>query len=431
MEALTDIANRQQKIKRLGYLLCGLLWLVLPVLSIFPLTYLWVSDRSVHVKRDHAIIFLFSLTFGLIAYTGQSIGSDETDIFRYHLLYRTMADIETMSAFLVYMALEGGSNPVFYVINFLFSRLFPDNAQVHVCFWITVTYFFTLKGAYLAMTTLGKPIPSAYVKWLIVISLIGIIPLFTVTEIIKQCSSIAILFYAVVRKMAGGRGIWYLILSLLVHTSSLMFLPVYFLYNNRQVKKYFYFILLVSLFFTMVNFNVILTFVLGMVLPGSDLLMRAETYQNIEVWSISLRHYATYFVFLLIVAILFFDAWITRKRGISTSLAPARWQVFMVLFLSFVVLTINMGNVHNFVRYVYGLFPFYILGISAILKSQLQKGQRYTIALLVVLFFSFSNFKLLSVQTSANVNYANSYFDNSWGNILTSNVYEFLKFRIK
>ena len=111
--------------------------------------------------------------------------------------------------------------------------------------------------------------------------------------------------------------------------------------------------------------------------------------------------------------------------------AQERWQIFMVLFLTLMILTINKGNVHNFVRYVYGLFPFYLLVISTIMKSQLLKSQRYILAMLVILFFSFSNFKLLSVQTSADVNYANSYFDNSWENLLTSNVYEFLKFSVK
>jgi hypothetical protein len=432
LETLNSTTLKQHTINRLLYLVVGILWLFMPLLSLFLITGVWLNDRESGARKDQFVILWLSLTFGLIAYTGQNIGVDETDIARYHFLYLVMADIQTVSAFFIYMALDGGSNPIFYIINFLFTRIFPDNAQVHILFWITVTYFFTLKAVYLALTRLGRPFPLGYTKLLILVFLIGIIPFFTVTEIIKQCSSIAILFYAVVKKLLNEKGsLFYLILSLLVHTSSLMFLPVYFFYSNGLVKKYFYFIILGSLVFAFFNFNVILTFILSLVLPGSSLLGRAEEYQTIDVWSISFRHYATYFVFIISVAIVFFDAWMTRKRQIKVELGEKRWEIFMVLFLTLMILTINKGNVHNFVRYVYGLFPFYLLVISTIFKSQLFKVQRYTLAILIIVFFTFSNFKLLMVQTSPDVNYANSYFDNSWGNLLFSNVYEFLTFRIK
>ena len=414
------------------YLGVAVLWFFFPLISLFLITAVWLNDRESTSGRDQAVILWLSLTFGLIAYTGQNIGVDETDIARYHFLYLVMADIQTVSAFFVYMALDGGSNPVFYIINFIFTRIFPDNAQVHILFWITVTYFFTLKAAYLALTRLGRTFPLSYAKLLILVFLIGIIPFFTVTEIIKQCSSIAILFYAVVKKLLNEKGsIYWLILSLLVHTSSLMFLPVYFFYSNKLVKKYFYFIILGSLVFAFFNFNIILTYFLSLILPGSSLLSRAEEYQNVDVWTISFRHYATYFIYIVCVSLLFFDAWITRKRQIKVDFAKERWQIFMVLFLTLMILTINKGNVHNFVRYVYGLFPFYLLAISTLLKSQLYKVQRYTLAMLVILFFTFSNFKLLMVQTSPDVNYANSYFNNSWANLLGANVYDFLKFTVR
>jgi len=431
LEALTQRSVKQQFQDKILYLVVFVIWFFLPIISIFLIFALWIYEKKPSRLKDALFILWLALTYGLVAYTGQSIGADETDIARYQFYYTVIADIKTINAFLVFMAVDGGSNPVFYLINFLFSRIFPENSQVHILFWITVTYFFTILGANKALLLLGKPLPSKHSKILILLFLIGIIPFFTVTEIIKQCASVSIVFFAVIKRLLNERrSLTFFILALLVHTSSLMFLPVYFLYANRGCRKYLYIILIGCILFSFLNFNVVLTSILSL-LPGGALLATAKEYQNVEVWSISVRHYATFFMYVLLVLVVFFDAWMTRRLAIKEEYSKDRWNVFMVLFLTLMVLLINRGNVHNFVRYVYGLFPFYIFIIIVILKSQIKKNQKYGIAFIAICFFTFSNFKLLMVQTSTESNYANSYFDNSIGNLLTSNVYEFLSFRVK
>lgn len=407
------------------------IWFFVPLLGLLLMPVLWISFKSKSKWKDRFIIFVMSLTLGLVAYTAQSIGLDETDIARYQFYYTIISDIESIGSFFVLMVIDGGSNPVFYVINFLISRVFPSNVQVHILFWVTVTYFFTLMGAYKLLSLCAKPVPAIVAKVLIFIFLIGIMPFFTITEIIKQCASVSILFYALSKKLLNERYsyVW-LIVALLVHISSLMLLPAFFFYKSPIVKKYLYVILFVSVIFSFFNFNMILTGLLSL-FPGGSLLATATEYQNVEVWSISFRHYATFLFYAVLILILFYDYYKTRKLNIRKEYLPVKWDVLMVLFLSYMMLLVNRGNVHNFVRYIYGLYPFYILVIVFVLKSQYKVAERYGIAMVAICFFMYSNIKLLSVQTSSEVNYANSYFNNSWKNLLTSNVYEYLSFEVK
>lgn len=416
-----DFSIKKQYLDLIMISMVLLVWFFIPLLSLPLIFVLWNYLQVPSKSKDTFIIFLLSLTFGLVAYTGQSIGVDETDIARYQFSYGLVSDIESISSFFVLMVLEGGSNPVFYLINFLFSRVFPTNPQVHILFWVTVSYFFTLLGAYNALRYLGKPVPANISKILIFTFLIGTIPFFTVTEIIKQCSSVSIFFYAIVRKLLKEpHSVKFMVLSLLVHASSLILLPLFFLYDSKVIKKYILPIAFGCIIFSFFNFNVVLTSVLSL-LPGGALLAQAKEYQNTEVWSISLRHYGTFFFYGVLLLVLAFDWYKTEKTQLKTN-------VLMVLFLSFTLLLINRGNVHNFIRYIYGFYPFYMLAIIMMLKGQIKVYERYSLALVAILFFTFSNIKLLSIQTSADVNYANSYFDNSWSNLLTSNVADFLNF---
>ncbi|WP_285060314.1 EpsG family protein [Pedobacter ginsengisoli] len=406
-------------------------WFFSPLVGALLLLPLWISFKQKSQWKDTFIIFMASLTFGLIAYTGQSIGVDETDIARYHFYYTVVSDIESIGSFFVLMVLDGGSNPVFYVINFLISRVFPLNVQVHIMFWVTVTYFFTLMGVYKLSGLYARPVPTLVTKLLIFIFLIGIMPFFTITEIIKQSASVSIFFYALSKKLLNEKhSLLWLLVALLVHVSSIMLLPVFFFYNNRLFIKNIYLLFFISIVLSFFNFNVILTSILSL-LPGGALLATAKEYQNVEVWTIGFRIYSTFFFYILLLLPLFYDYYRTKKLNILPEYEPIKKNILMILFLSFMILLINRGNVHNFIRYVFGLYPFYMLVIIFTLKTQFRAVERYSIAIVAICFFTYSNVKLLAVQTSDDVNYANSYFDNSWKNLLTSNVYEYLSFEVR
>ncbi|WP_158559339.1 EpsG family protein [Deminuibacter soli] len=422
-KAIANISEKQTLLLLSASII--LVWFIAPVLSIFAiLGYLIVTGN----QKQQFFILLVSLSFGLIAYTGQSIGPDPTDISRYHNGYNLLSDTNSFSSFLVLFVVDGGGNPIFYLVNFVLSRIFPHNPQILVLVWVTITYYFTTLSVIKAMEYLKIDIASWMYIGIIGIVVLGIIPFFTVTEIIKQCSSIAIFTYALMKKLLKEkRAFLYLVISLLVHSSSLMVAWIYFVYEKKNIAKWMLVILMTSVLLAFFNLNVILSVVLSPIV-GDAALSRVKEYENVEVWSISFRHYSCFAVFLLSILPSYYYY---KKAPTTDENAPAIRNMLNILCLVLCVLLINHGNVHNFVRYIYGLFPFYILAVILLLSTKIARDQKYFLVLLISAFFTYSNFKLLSVQTSEDVNYANSYFNNSLLNMVTSNVIDFLSFTIR
>jgi hypothetical protein len=399
------------------------LWFWLPFVSGFGFLFLLYQlkfGRGV----ETFLLLLVAVSFGLVAYTTQSVGTNQTDIARYYYSYGLLSDVHSLSEFLLFFLLEGG-NLIFEAVNFVMSRFFPGTPQVLPLFWVTITYFFsflTIRNCSLLLA------PDARKKYLAIIffACIAIIPFYTCTEIVKQVSSVAIFGYAVIRKIGGQRkaNAW-LVVSCLVHLSSLILLPAYFLCNRRKGLSYMPFIFLGSLGLSFFNLDTIIYSLIAPFIGGGGLAEKIEMYQDIETWSISLRFYSIFFIYFLMLVVLYYDYYFRGGRA-----NYIKGRLLVLLSVAFCILLINRGNVHNFVRYIFGFFPFYAIAIVQLISGSIMRVSRTIFNFFIICFYLYSNVKLLKEQTEIGGDYDNSYMGNNVIGIATSNVVQFLQFKV-
>jgi hypothetical protein len=130
-------------------------------------------------------------------------------------------------------------------------------------------------------------------------------------------------------------------------------------------------------------------------------------------------------MYFLLVVIFYWDYLITKEQE-----ERKRKQSLLIIHcLAFFALLINLNNVHNFVRYVLGYFPFYMAAVVQLFYIRVAKFDRAVLIVAVLAFYLYSNLKMLIAQTAGPV-YANAYMDNDVFRIVTSNVVQFLQFKI-
>jgi hypothetical protein len=400
----------------------------LPIYYFFPILVLllWIAYHCYFYKHKVLTLALISITFGLIASTTKSISYELTDIERYKSAYYKLVGATSFSEVLFHSVVTSGEiNVLFISVNYFFTRVFPSYFPVVPFFWVSVTYFFTLLTfyQYSQNTTFTK---HQYLFYFVIVVLVGI-PFYQTTETIKQCSAIAIMGYSLVLKTQNKKGgLFWLIISLLVHLSGLFLLPVFFMLNNKKVIKYAFPMFVVALLISFININDLFTDVLGDYL-GSGFKDRAMLYADYS-WSLSRRYYVILVLYGLVTYFLFVSINKQKSQMLETYEVNAR--LFNLQILAFVFLLINRSNIHNFVRYTLTYFPFYILFTLQVLNVLMPKRQKVLIWLFLVLFFGYSNFLLLSLRTDNAMGYANSYLDNSFIKLFTYNVSDILKFNV-
>lgn len=402
-----------------------IVWFFLPVLSVvifLPLLYRFHFNRKV----ETFLFLLIALSFGLVGYTTQSVGVRDTDITRYFFTYSWLSQVSSFNDFVISFVVDGGNNLIFYVITFLMTRIFPDNPQVMPFFWVTLTYFvsfLTIRECVTYFTGLSRE------KYVLIIfaSIVGIITFFTVTEILKQVSSVAIFAYALIKKMKGQKGaLLILIISILIHFSSLLLLPVYFLCRKEKIIGYMPVVFFVCLVLSFFNFNVLMYDIISLVFNQGVLVERLKFYEDVETWTISLRFYAVFVTYFLLIVLFYYDYYNT-----DNSFEKRQKRHFLIVHsIAFFILLINRSNVHNFIRYTLGYFPFYIIAVIQLFTIRIVKFEKIILMALIFAFYFYSNIKMLADQTVVGADYANSYMNNDLPKIITSNVVGFFRFRI-
>lgn len=398
-------------------------WFICPIPCIFLFT-LFLYKFQFSKQVETWILLFIAISFGLIAYTTQSIGERPSDITRYNFIYSYITTVNSVQSFFISFVVDGGNNVLFYLVTFLMTRLFPNNPQVLPLFWVSLTYFFcflTIRqcAVYFNLTR------QTYIV-LIFISFAGIITFYTTTEVIKQTASISIFMYALMFKLQNKKGaLFILIVSVLVHFSSMLLVPIYFICNRHKVVKYLPFFLLVCIALSFFNFNVLLYNILSLFLGNkSDLLMRIKTYEDVETWTISIRFYALFAVYILLVAILYWDYYITQDEHEKSN----KKSLLIVHGFAACLLLINRSNVHNFIRYILGYFPFYIVIVAQLFNMRIAKFDKKLLIVFVFAFYLFSNIKMISAQTTS-PDYGNSYMNNEVIKLCSSNVVQYLQYR--
>ena len=105
-----------------------IIWLISPVSSLIVIIGLLLNTRF-NIGQLNYMTFLISLTFGVVAYTQNGFGGplDETDIVRYYNYYYKISEY-SLDDF-VEIQLLSNPNIFFDVINFLLTRISPNNAK--------------------------------------------------------------------------------------------------------------------------------------------------------------------------------------------------------------------------------------------------------------------------------------------------------------
>jgi hypothetical protein len=404
------------KHKILFSLLITLVWAVFPVLSVFLIFFLIYKLNRQSYSLNY-LCLLIAVTIGLIAYTGQWIGTGEpTDLTRYTTQFQTFTEIKTASQFFITAILtDGGVYLVFEFFTLLLAKIFPHNPQVLPFFWVGTAYFFMLLG----LTELAQYQKTFSKKIFIILALLCLFgtTFFTLeVELIKQSSSTGIAAYAIFRKLNGKKYCWWIfIAALLVHTSVIIFLPMMWLMEKKVVTKYHLLLIGGALLMSFVDLNKLLSLV-----GSGGLAEKAAFYAKVSNWQITKINYLMFTLFGLFTLVCVWE------RSRNKQMDEYRRQLFNVCIMSFCFLVIQFSSIHNFVRYTYLYSPFYVLSFFFLLISSMKRKEKVTIVTAYFAFMVFINFSYLMIYL--NSDYTNQYMDNSVVKLLTSNVYMFLKY---
>ena len=399
-------------------------WFLFPVACIFLFPLLLFRFKFNNTV-ENIMLFLMAVSFGLIGYTTRSFGTTDSDIARYNALYLNLSNIETTKQFFFVFVIDGSNNVLFYLITYLMAQIFPGNPQVLPLFWVTATYFFS----FLVLKELVQYFSLSRKQYILLLffSCVGLITFYTTTEIIKQTASVSIMCYAIILKVKNKkRSLLMAVISILVHFSSFLILPVFLFCKKQKLVTYLPFIFVACLALSFFNFNILLYSILSLFLhTGSDLLMRVQNYENVETWTISFRFYAVFAMYFFLVIIFYWDYFKIQNEEEKVK----KRSLLIIHCLAFFTLLINLNNVHNFIRYVLGYFPFYMAAVAQLFYTRIMKFDKAMLITLVISFYLYSNIKMLIAQTEGPT-YANSYMNNDLPKIISSNVIQFLQFRI-
>lgn len=380
------------------------IWFFVPVISIFIFLYL-INQLSNKSYPFLYYIFLISLTFGLIAYTGYPSPSNyqETDIARYYVQFEAFSQISTLiEFFIVFLNYGGILYSGFNIIVFILSQLFPDIPQTLPLFWITITYLF-LSLFVIELTTNKKSLFFV----LFCLLLFGTTFFIYEFELLKQSAATAMTAYALSRRVNQKKysGIFFA-LSVIIHPSMLIFLLAFFFY--KKLTSYFSILLLGgAIILAIVDINSILGSIFEKFSANADL------YKIINVRPII--HYVILLLYTLIIVLIFID-----KKG-NKNCAPSLLNICFILYCIFLS---QFGSIHNFGRYLYLYSPFYILSLYVLFLCHYNRKDRSFVIMLFSSVFVIIN--LLFTVYTMNSDYTNIFMNNSLYELLTSNVYSIL-----
>jgi len=406
------------------------LWLASPVLTIPVIIALIYILPSKHINLTFAML-LMAMTFGLLASTTQSIGTDETDVMRYYWAFGQLVQSDSIESFLFsYIADRGEINVIFQIVNLILAKTFPEHARILPFFWTSLTYFFVFLSVKV-LTKTEEGYERKNLAYCCAAAGLGFVFFFETTEIIKQTAAFSIMGYGICLQLRSRKGaIPLAIVAILIHFSTLMLLPVLFVSGRKYLSNTILIaMLIVGGIMAFLNINQILSLIIGVVASGSTLAQRADLYTDYDGWDPGSRFYLilAFYVFLVLLQAIIFLMERKRNKQYFVDLD----KIMYVNITALCLLLANRGNVHNFIRYTLTFFPFYLFLFYAYLKLRIQYTVRVFICVLIPVFFTFFNLSLTYSLTLAQKDYANSYMDNSVSRIVFSNIYDYLIYDVK
>lgn len=387
-------------------------WLIMPMLTVLPFVFLCYSQRvNLSKQQRYFVLFMISLSFGLLGFTTESAGTMPIDMERYR---------ETYHYFLPDQSL-GELSPINYgfnIVNWILSNYISDNDQTVGLFWVTITYFFTLISVDVLIDKYVKE--TADFKVVLLFFVILIIPLTQATEMIKQTAAFSVFMYGLSRKMCGFKGGWkWVIVAILVHISALFIVLTYF-YDKPFFKKFKFLLLLLSTVFLVVNVTDILMIIAKIPsLEFLDILSRIEHYSELDIFGGSKRYFILFGVYAVTCYIYIAYKW-RQKDNLIT-----------LFVLSFACLCVTFSNQITFARMLFTWYPFHILLIILMLDKHTVRlySNRMLYFWGLSLFYVYSNALMVFATLNDSV-YSQKYIGGGVINLLTSTVYDFLTYKV-
>ena len=410
-----------------------IIWLISPVSSLIVIIGLLLNNRF-NIGQLNYMTFLISLTFGVVAYTQNGFGGtlDETDIVRYYNYYYKISKY-SLDDF-VEIQLLSNPNIFFDVINFLLTRISPNNAQVFSLFWITLIYFISSKAILKLLDLYALAINY---KTKIILLLFGIFSLLSfsyILDLVKQSASIAIFFYCIVTSLEGRKiqGYFLLLIAVLIHSSTLILMPIFFLIGNKNKTV----ILIITIIFYGILYFVGDSY-LGKIFLGLldgqytasvlENILKYDDMNNVNGWNnIHIIQYIV-IVFLFIFQFLLF---IKLKKIDFNNLKNK--NLLIVSFFSFLVLIATSINTHTFLRFLNTFSLFFILPvISKLINQKKIPVLRQPLILgyiLYMTFFSWFYFNLRVIDGARS--YGITLLNDDFLEIFVTSVFGFLNHSI-
>jgi len=402
------------KIKYLIIIAIITLWFIIPILSIPIILYIAFNHKfPFTTKEKYFILFIISLSFGLIAYTVDSAGFETSDVVRYRDIYKdaigqNIRDISTL-------------NYIFNLINWFLANYISSNGQFMSLFWGSITMLFTLLASFKIIKYFFEDNGDLY--YILMLLCIIIIPFITITEMIKETVAFSIFMFAITKKISNEKNAdYYFLISLLIHPVSIILISITYFFTNKYISKYIILILIISLFFSFVNYMDFMTPLTRIPLFNIlDLAEKINTYKDWSQWGGSKRYYIISGIVFLQVEVYIWQYY--KQKNIKNELS-----ILGILIVS--VLLFNMANPHDLARLIFVFFPFQIIITLLDIKSFNINFDKKIVIVFLFIFYISNN----SIYTYKQLNSSESrqsYMNNNLSELLTSNFVDFIQYKVK
>lgn len=395
------------------FLCLAVLWLISPFLSIFVFLYL-IGKYRLSNRQLSYVQFLISCTFGLLAYTQQSLSN--TDVLRYYAMFEPFVDMDLNLA--NYFLLTDSLSYTFTIVSVFLTSLFK-NVQIVSGFWVFLSYQFYFMGLRNYLQIRNITLSHRQMSFIVGISIFGLILFTQVSELLKQGAAVSLFFYTYTYFLKTGnkwRTCILLFLDIGIHFSQVIFVPLFFIkwFNRKR--------LLALLPFCLIFLLVDVTTIVSHFLPASGWLgaiqNKASEYAEGGDNVYTFRYISTFFF-------LFISAWFLDK----CTTVGGRSLAVKIAYLYCALLLIISSDGISFLRFTtlsYWVYAVVIVELLAAKSKFMRAKQLFLVG--ISIFFIYSFLLMTYSRTIKPGGYSTSYLNNDPVKILTYSVPQYLLF---
>lgn len=357
---------------------CVLLFPFLPFISVLLFTATVASLPRVSKSTFYLLFTLLSIYLGLINVTKVP----ESDLINYYEYFFLVEDFP----FLTYILLVG-KEPVFFIFNYIIYYL--TNGSIH--FYILITTIIAYTFFFLAISNFFQAIKASQKVVLSAVIFAAFFPqLFSLSaHLIRQFMAASILLYALVQKIFYQKTVWpFLLLAILTHSTSLLFVPM--LYLNALRKK---------LNFKIVVMLMVLLYIIPISIGFASELLTKIIGNNFLTYALNRVENENLFGFqpidplqLILMAIMVFILFI-RQYGISkfsnnnSTTGFFHFTNIFYIFCIFILVNLSRNDLaQRFSFYSYFFLPL-VLPLAFNLKTKNSRYIRIVISMFMLVFF--------------------------------------------